>query len=280
MIVGGILFGLAALTILSGAVCWLAGVPMVSLVKVGIGAVVVLLLGAGGVVVTAEVLTSAGYFDSGRVDPGKQSEITLPAPDGSWPLETMSEEERLKSLHHTTVRLFIDQRDFGKFRGTHVPIYIGDVVNDKTYYRDERPLEEDRWPAKDSKNVHYSLSGTLGFLSFPTNANKEQWKVRQLQLIGLVMQKEPVVYLTDQVPKMTDVKEVPTRELDAFESAALDAIRGGESLKIEKHDNQLRMVGPIYAGQRCVKCHEEKGKLLGAFTYRLERVTAEKRDLP
>ena len=85
-----------------------------------------------------------------------------------------------------------------------------------------------------------------------------------MQLVGLIKNPKPVVYLTDKIPDMKEAKEakeVPTRELDAFEKAALETIKGGESLKAEKHDKSMGVLGPIFAGQRCVKCHETEGPI-------------------
>jgi hypothetical protein len=70
------------------------------------------------------------------------------------------------------------------------------------------------------------------------------------------------------------MKDGPTRELDTFEKSALEALRGGEAISAEKRGRELWALGPIYAGRRCVACHD-KGQMLGAFSYRLERGPAE-----
>ena len=92
-------------------------------------------------------------------------------------------------------------------------------------------------------------------------------RLRQVQLVGLIENPDPVVYLTEHIPGMKEAKKVPTRELDAFEKRALNSLRAPDFLKVERHGKELRMLGPIYAGERCSTCHEQQGQLLGAFTY-------------
>ena len=87
---------------------------------------------------------------------------------------------------------------------------------------------------------------------------------------------EPVVYLADKNPKERDgepkaEKDITTRKVDAFEKAALADIRNGEPLVAEKSGKDLRLLAPIFAGKRCVACHDQ-GTLLGGFSYELERV--------
>ena len=94
----------------------------------------------------------------------------------------------------------------------------------------------------------------------PPDEPTEVWTVRKVQLVGLMKHPQPVVYVTDRLPNMKESKDVPTRELDAFEKTALEALRGGTDLKSDKNGKEMRRLGPIYAGSRCVSCHE-KGQL-------------------
>jgi hypothetical protein len=246
-----------------------------------------LLLGAGGVVVTAEVLTSAGYFDSGREDPNKLGDVT-PQKTTAPESDTVTDEERqqLGWVHRRAVEIFIDRPGFGMRR---LPLYVEDLVTDPKSLAARGDTKRTSIappivvPAEAGKPVHHGVQETtnqwkLGIAS--AKDPKQRWTVRQVQLVGLVKHPQPVVYLTDKLPDMTEAKDVPMREPDTFETEALASFRGGENLKIEKRGDEIRMMGTIYAGASCVKCHEEKGKLLGAFTYRLERVPVEKRDLP
>jgi len=95
-----------------------------------------------------------------------------------------------------------------------------------------------------------------------------------LQLVGLVKNPNPVVYESNKMPGMKDIKDLPTRDLNVFELQALDSIRTGEEFVAHKNGKNIRMMAPIYAGNRCTACHDQKGQLLGAFTYTLERVPA------
>ena len=70
---------------------------------------------------------------------------------------------------------------------------------------------------------------------------------------------------------MDQIKDVPTRDPDEFEKAGLASLSAGESRYVESNSNIVRMVGAIYAGASCVSCHEQRGQLLGAFSYEIQR---------
>jgi hypothetical protein len=130
-------------------------------------------------------------------------------------------------------------------------------------------------PKKAKQPSHHSVeelvkTGRAGHV--PAADRGKQWRVTAVNLIGLVKHAEPTVYLTG---KAKDPKDIKTRELDDFETSALDALRNGEDLKAEKDGAAMRAVGPIYAGKRCTACHE-RGLFLGAFSYRLELAAAPK----
>ena len=83
---------------------------------------------------------------------------------------------------------------------------------------------------------------------------------------------EPVVYLSDYLPKMDELRDAPTRPLDSFEQQALAALRGGEDLMVQDGPDRMRMLGSLRAAKQCRRCHGvERGELLGAFSYRLVR---------
>jgi hypothetical protein len=49
-------------------------------------------------------------------------------------------------------------------------------------------------------------------------------------------------------------------------------LRQGEDLFISRDGGGLRMLGAVYSLKQCVACHGgERGDLLGAFSYTLER---------
>jgi len=91
-------------------------------------------------------------------------------------------------------------------------------------------------------------------------------EVARLELVSLLMHKDPSVYLSDRLPQMDALKGVPTRPLDAFETEGLAALRKGEDLFVRED----RMLGAIRSVKQCIACHGgERGQLLGAFTYTL-----------
>jgi hypothetical protein len=99
----------------------------------------------------------------------------------------------------------------------------------------------------------------------------QEWKVRTLDLVGLLLHDEPVVYVSDHLPRMAELRGAPTRPLDRFETYGLAAVRRGEDLLISRDRDGVRMLGAIYSTKRCVACHGgERGDLLGAFSYTLQ----------
>jgi hypothetical protein len=108
--------------------------------------------------------------------------------------------------------------------------------------------------------------------STDTNASKERWVLHKLELVGTLKQARPMAYVSAQLPRMEDLKNAPTRELDGFEAAAIRRLQGGEDVATEESLNRIRMVGAVRASAACLDCHNVKrGQLLGAFTYELLR---------
>ena len=102
----------------------------------------------------------------------------------------------------------------------------------------------------------------------------QRWKVERLELVGLLKYDDPVVYLSENLPAMDELRDAPTRPLDTFESEALAKLRRGEDLMVQDHPDHMRVLGSIHAVKQCVRCHHaERGDLLGAFSYRLARET-------
>jgi hypothetical protein len=274
MIAGSVLLVLAALVVVAAAFCQLAGARLTAPLKVGLCA------GAG-------LLSAAGLV--ALVVPGPTSLSAAPAPVPT-PTEPLSDSEKatLTRMHRDAVEVFIDRPGFGVRR---LLLPLEDVVKAPKTQPKKDATDKDQPPAapvaaretdKAGKEAHYAVQDVIGSSDplvggrqYVTDDLKEEWKVRKAQLVGLVKHKEPVVYLAEKVPDMKEAKDVPTRDLDAFEKAALEAIRGGDNLKAEKNGKEMRALGPIYAGQRCLVCHATKGELLGAFSYQLERVPIE-----
>lgn len=109
--------------------------------------------------------------------------------------------------------------------------------------------------------------------AIPTDGeHASRWRVARLELVSLLKHETPVAYVSENLPRMQELAEAPTRVLDPFEMTALDQLRSGEGLAVEREADELRMLGSLRAGAQCVKCHTVKrGDLLGAFTYRLRR---------
>jgi hypothetical protein len=99
----------------------------------------------------------------------------------------------------------------------------------------------------------------------------EEPHVRTVDLVGLVVHPEPVVYVSDELPDMEDLAKTPRRPLDGFETMGLAALRNGEPIIARKTPSGVRVLGPIRALSSCTKCHDcERGQLLGAFSYVLD----------
>jgi hypothetical protein len=189
------------------------------------------------------------------------------------PSDPVTEQERkyMVSLHRSTVEVFVERPGFGDRRL--VPNYE-DVINAPKPLQSvepEKPKVDPKKPAKDNDS-HFTFEDTIRkrVRGYPASET-EQWNVRKVQLVGLTKNPKPVVYDADKVPGMKGVKDIPTRELDAFEKQALEALQSGDNLKVERHGAEMRVMGPIYAGKKCLGCHDNPGEMLGAFTYVLQR---------
>ena len=113
-----------------------------------------------------------------------------------------------------------------------------------------------------------------GFLSHHFNRVPEaqSWKLQTVELLGLLMHEEPVVYVSSELPNMANARNAPTRPLNVFEAAGLKRLQQGDDLYIRETKDNVRMVGAVRSIRVCIGCHGgERGDLLGAFTYQLKR---------
>jgi hypothetical protein len=219
-----------------------------------------------GLAVVGGLLT---VYVASAIDPAKPAAEAI----------SKQEQQALKELHHNAVEIFVDRPGFGIRR---LVMNLDDLITAPKsladLYKDSQQADQPKPdPKADKKPSHYAVQDLLVERGgrFPTDDGKESWQLSKLHLVGLVKHKEPVVYLEDRNPKERNEApkaetEIPTRALDAFEKTALAAIRGGESMKAEKSGKSIRLMAPIYAGQRCTACHD-RGALLGGFTYELKR---------
>ncbi|WP_145363370.1 hypothetical protein [Stratiformator vulcanicus] len=110
----------------------------------------------------------------------------------------------------------------------------------------------------------------------------EPWTLHRLELVSLLLHDEPVVYVSDSLPRMDNLRDVETRPLNAFESGALERLWTEQDLVIEnvtdaepsqtegEPSNRVRMLGSLRAIEQCQACHKvPRGTLLGAFSYEL-----------
>jgi hypothetical protein len=98
-----------------------------------------------------------------------------------------------------------------------------------------------------------------------------RWKVETLDLVSLLLHDDPAVYVSERLPQMDKVHDVPTRPLDTFESFGLESLMQGEDLFFGETSDGLRMLGAVRSVKQCLDCHGgERGDLLGAFSYSLK----------
>lgn len=99
------------------------------------------------------------------------------------------------------------------------------------------------------------------------------WKTANLELVSLLKHEEPAVYVSDNLPLMSELLKAKTRPLSKFESDAVAKLNKGEEVVHRATTNRIEMVGAIRANKTCTECHyAPEGALLGAFTYEFVRV--------
>jgi hypothetical protein len=213
----------------------------------------------------------------------------------------------LKELHEDTVRLFIDSPGFGSARMTGVR--RPSLWNLRDTLRPQKAIEQplrrslsasaetaetENWKNETASAGHNRLldqsieefvnasgfgfvksrSQVAGFQSHQFGAapnTTDLGKLATVELIGLLLYPEPVAYVSPHLPNMEELRGAPTRLLDRFESAGLEAIKRGEDLFVGITPNGVRMLGAIRSAKQCLQCHEgNRGDLLGTFSYRLE----------
>jgi hypothetical protein len=160
-------------------------------------------------------------------------------PAAAWP--DLDEWARpLWDLHHASVLDFVNARGFGH-------------VKDRAHVAGFRSHQ---------------------FRKPPKPAGVARWEVARVELVSLLKHDQPAVYLSENLPRMSELRQARARPLDDFEADALPGlIRGGEIVSGSSLET-VRVLGAIRAGQQCLDCHAvERGDLLGAFSYRLRRVT-------
>lgn len=111
-----------------------------------------------------------------------------------------------------------------------------------------------------------------GNSAFDLRRQLVDWQISRLDLVSLLKFPEPRVYLSEQLPRMDELRNAETRPADEFELHALAQLRDGEDNVIDQQLNTIRMVGAVRAANQCLDCHSvRRGELLGAFSYLLDR---------
>jgi hypothetical protein len=215
----------------------------------------------------------------------------------------------LKALHEKTRRFFVESPGAGSERQLitpemtlmddywHVsreptqpgeqadfPVSPGEALsrvepNDEFYCYHDGGMWDFLYPTgfgyiKDRAHVAGFKPHGFRYLGVPVHESK-RWRVQHVQLIGILSHEEPLVYLTDNLPSMEQVRQGKTRALDFFEEAGLPSLRQGDDLFIAQKGDTLRMLGALRATKTCLQCHDaQTGDLLGAFSYTLRPAPA------
>ncbi len=211
--------------------------------------------------------------------------------------------DAIRALHEKTRKFFVESPGAGSDRGFRIP--DEEILFDSWYGDPRQPDESADFPLSPAETLTrveladefqpYHRQGLFSFL-FPWNfgyvkdrdhvsgfsphgfrinvwnqvGDGERWQVKHVQLIGVLLHDPPIVYLTDKLPSMDQVRQGKTRSLDLFEEAGMPSLREGEDLFVVRKDDTIRMLGAIRATKTCQKCHDaEIGDLLGAFSYTL-----------
>lgn len=177
--------------------------------------------------------------ESARRDENPHQPEIIGSPDSPQPpAPTETIEASLKSLHRFGVEEFANAQDFG-------------------------------FVTKDGKQA----AGFLAHRFTKPMKSDPRRRLKRFDLVGLLLNPQPVVYVSDKLPRMDELRSAPKRAPDGFETAAIDVLRDGQAVVIRDEPTGMRMVGAIRAAKQCLSCHEaRRGELLGAFTYRFEKL--------
>lgn len=208
--------------------------------------------------------------------------------------------DQLQELHGRNVDAFVNNPGFGVTRMTRIRMHAEDLEDQGQDTTPSQPGSPAIWGLGESfeptTNADRELFGEMhtgGMLDFVNprrwgyvqNRNRvagflphrfskvpeaRTWQVQRIELMGLLKHPEPVVYLSDKLPAMKELRDAPTRPLDKFETTGLEVIQKGDDGFAARRGEEMRFVGAIRSTRQCVECHGgERGDLLGAFSYTL-----------
>jgi hypothetical protein len=162
----------------------------------------------------------------------------------------------INALHETTGYYFADREQLGLVRSPdEVAGFTGHAVD--VMWNDELGL-----------HLHAGSPQPVP----GEGAATERWHLNRVELVGLLASDEFRVYVSEHLPAMDELKDVPTRRLDDFELAALPRLLQGETTHTSATPNRIRMLGALRASAQCLECHSvREGDLLGALSYELVR---------
>ncbi len=208
---------------------------------------------------------------------------------------------RLRMLHEGNVQLFVNSPGFGVMRQSNRPSREG-LTYGMEQYAVPQPrkvaasagsLAENAWNPQDGDKVLQGLHekgvtdfvNPLGFGHFKDRRHVAgfqshrftevpdstgPWSIQSIDLVGMLLHGKPVVYVSEELPRMDELRKAPTRPLNDFEESGLAKLRRGEDLVVETAPARARMLGSIRAAKQCLDCHGvPRGDLLGAFSYTL-----------
>jgi hypothetical protein len=206
----------------------------------------------------------------------------------------------LSRLHEDKVSAFVNSPGFGVARMPYIAVAsLGNVREEKSVAqpgpRDTSSLSSEPLQATprglDAKPLtQLHVKGLLDFVNpgafglvtqrkqiagfqahhFSEVPQEPSWTIQTIDLVGLVLHETPVVYVSENLPRMSELRKAPTRPLDNFELAGLEGLRAGDSIFVRTAPEGLRMLGGVRVVDKCVQCHGgEAGDLLGAFSYSL-----------
>lgn len=215
-------------------------------------------------------------------------------------------EEVLRKIHETTVLEFLASEGFGVYRyfGSNL-LTVNDRVNEMNGLfpqpgpsfrmnapgsiptRSPREAEIETVSQLHLKSVAaFSFPMGYGYVKdrqhvagfeshrfYEPGGASPSFRISHTELVSLLLHETPMIYQTENLPRMKDISTVPKRPLDAFESESLEKIKNGEDLIVSDVPEGLRMLGSIRNAEQCLKCHGgRRGELLGAFSYSIKKM--------
>ena len=123
---------------------------------------------------------------------------------------------------------------------------------------------------QDRKHVAGFEAHRFTQLPKPAADPDRRWELTPLELIGLLKYDRPKAYVSEFLPRLEELGEAATRDVDEFEAAALERLRTDEDLVVDEAPERIRMVGSLRAGKDCLECHSvQRGELIGALSYEI-----------